>query len=119
MNPFTLLPAGARKAVYAIYGGVALLVACIDVGFASSGVVDPSWLKVTQDVLAYLAAPVGVLAASNTPASAAEVAEAVAEVQTPVEDPDDEDLNDGLPEEPVDPKANDLRGVYGQDARDH
>lgn len=125
MNPFTLLPPGARKAVYAAYGGVALLVACIDVGFASSGSVDPVWLKVTQDVLAYLAAPVGVLAASNTPASAAEVAEAVAEVETPVEadelfeDEDNPDLNEGLPVEPEQPNGNDLKAVYGKDANDH
>jgi TRAP-type C4-dicarboxylate transport system permease small subunit len=79
MNPFRSLPPAARKAVYAIYGACALVVACVDVGYASANVADPTWLKITQDVLAYLAAPVGVLAVSNTPASASEVAEVVNE----------------------------------------
>lgn len=65
MNPFTHIPAVYRKYVYIAYGAVALVVACIDVGFASAAASDPVWLTVTQDVLAYLAAPVGVLAASN------------------------------------------------------
>lgn len=93
-NPLTLLPPVARKWLYVVYGVVGLVVACVDVFF---GAADPSWVQPTQDVLAYLAVPVGVLAASNTPASAAEVAEAV---QAQVEDPA---VNDGLPvEDPVD-----------------
>lgn len=79
MNPFTLLDSKARKTVYVVYGSVALLAACIDVGYAAANVADPTWLTVSQSVLAYLAAPVGVLAASNTPASTAEVVDAVEE----------------------------------------
>lgn len=85
MNPFTLLDAKARKVVYATYGTIALLVACIDVGYASASAADPTWLTVAQDVLAYLAAPVGVLAASNTPASTAEVIDAVEEQKAEAE----------------------------------
>ena len=81
MNPFRSIPAKARKAVYVTYGTCALVVACIDVGYASAAVADPTWLKVSQDILAYLAAPVGVLAVSNTPASASEVAKVVKEAQ--------------------------------------
>lgn len=125
-NPLTLLPPMVRKYLYAAYGVVGLVVACVDVYFGAS---DPSWVQPTQDVLAYLAVPMGVLAASNTPASAAEVAEVVAEAQTPVEDPDGDDLDgDPFEYEDVDPAANDglpqepgnhlgVKDIYGKDAR--
>lgn len=87
-NPFTLLGPKARKAVYAIYAFAALIAICIDVGYNAAAVADPTWLKVTQDILAYLAAPVGVLAASNTPASPEEVVEAIEEKQAEANDPD-------------------------------
>jgi len=79
-NPFTLVPAMARKYVYGLYGAAALAVACVDVGYGAASAADPTWLAVSQAVIAYLAVPVGVLAASNTPASAAEVAEAIQDV---------------------------------------
>ena len=122
-NPLTLLPPMVRKYLYAAYGVVGLVVACVDVYFGSS---DPAWVQPTQDVLAYLAVPMGVLAASNTPASAAEVADAVAEAQTPVEEDDlegeefefedvDPDANNDLPQEPGNQIG--VKDVYGDDAR--
>ena len=120
-NPLTLLPPMVRKYLYAGYGVVALVVACVDVYY---GVGDPEWVQKTQDVLAYLAVPMGVLAASNTPASPAEVADAVAEAQAPEEDLEgeefefedvDPDANNDLPKEPGNQQT--VRDVYGDDAR--
>lgn len=121
-NPLTLLPPTARKLLYVAYGLVALVVACVDVYYGAG---DPDWVQRVQDVVAYLAVPMGVLAASNTPASAAEVAEVVAAEQAALvaddESPGDVEFaepvgteNDDLPaEEPVD-----IVDVYGDDARE-
>lgn len=54
-----LVPAGARKVIYALYivGGIAVGVA----GIAAPG----PWTQVATDILAYLAVPMAVLAGTN------------------------------------------------------
>lgn len=77
INPFTALPASARKGLYIAYGVVALVVGAVDVFYGDG---DPSWLEGAQNVVAYLALPFGALAASNTPASKPEVREEAREM---------------------------------------
>lgn len=64
----------ARKVIYVLYGLAGIVVGAVDVWYGDG---DPEWVDRTLNVLGYLAVPIGVLAASNTPASPAEVAEAV------------------------------------------
>lgn len=65
MNPFTLLPALYRQYVYVGYVSVLLILGSIDVGLGAAGVADPVWFTVTGEVVKYLGAPIGALAASN------------------------------------------------------
>ncbi|TIH33669.1 hypothetical protein [Subtercola vilae] len=82
--------ATARKTIYGIYIIAVLAAYGIQVGFSSISVAQPSWLIATISVLAYLGAPVGVLAVANvvaTPAAAPVVdapihSDAVAAVRT-------------------------------------
>lgn len=64
-NPLVLLPAKARQTIYVSYGVLALVVACVSVGFGAAKVADPIALTVTVAVIQYLAVPVTALAALN------------------------------------------------------
>jgi hypothetical protein len=58
----------ARKAIYSTYGIVAFIAAGIQVGFlATPDAGQPIWLTVSLAVIAFLGAPIGTLAASNSP----------------------------------------------------
>lgn len=71
-NPLLLLPARARQAVYVVYGTVALSVSGAQVGYASLSIPNPSWLTVALAVTAFLAVPIGAIAASNVSRNQAE-----------------------------------------------
>ena len=65
MNPLTgILPAKARKYVYAVYALVGVALGAIQVGY---GVTEPQWLTVSLAVYAFLGAALGLTAASNVP----------------------------------------------------
>ncbi len=55
-----LVPAGARKAIYAVY-----VVAGLIVGGVQASGADVAWVQPALDVLAYLAVPLALLAGVN------------------------------------------------------
>lgn len=66
-NPLTqVLPAQARKYVYAFYAALGIAFGALQVGFASAGVDQPVWLAVAFAVFGYLGTALGLVAASNT-----------------------------------------------------
>jgi len=79
-NPFTMVPLRARRWVYGVFSIAGLVAALINVGYNSAGIADPIWLTIAGDILEYLIVPVGLLAASNTPASTEEILEVVDDV---------------------------------------
>lgn len=56
----------ARKWIYGVYAILALLVGATVAGFQAVATILPTWVEITQAVIAYLAIPVGGLAAVNT-----------------------------------------------------
>ena len=66
-NPLTLLPARARQAIYIVYGLLALAGTGATAYYgALPGLTVPDWVVGGLAVLGALAAPISVLAASNT-----------------------------------------------------
>lgn len=65
MNTLVLLPAKARQLIYVGYGLVALAVSGTQVGYSSLSIDNPPWLTVAVAVTAFLAVPVGAIAATN------------------------------------------------------
>lgn len=78
MNTLILLPARARQVVYVIYGLVALAVAAARVAYDSLNLNSPPWLTVANAVVAFLAVPVGAIAALNVSRSPDEGGQQVA-----------------------------------------
>lgn len=78
-NPLTLLPAKARQAIYITYGVLALVGVGITAYYgAVPSLVTPDYVTGGLAVLGALAAPIGVLAASNTTPSAGDRANGLA-----------------------------------------
>lgn len=61
-----LLPAKARKTLYAAYALVGVVIGAVQVGFASAELGQPTWLTVTLAVFAFLGGAFGFVAGSNT-----------------------------------------------------
>ena len=61
-------PPKARAAIYYVYVAVGLLLGATQVGFSAAELGQPTWLTVALAVFAFLAAGLGLTAASNTPA---------------------------------------------------
>lgn len=62
-----ILPAAQRKAVYALYVVIGVLIGALQVGYtAVPGADQPTWLTVALAVYAYVGVAVGATAASNT-----------------------------------------------------
>lgn len=61
-----VVPAHARKVVYAVFAGIGVVLGAAQVGFDP----DPAWLETSLDVYVYLGVALGLTAASNvsTPA---------------------------------------------------
>lgn len=67
MNPLTSIPSKYRQYIYVAYGVVALLVGAFAAFYLATPQTPlPEWLNGAQRVIAYLAIPVGALAAVNT-----------------------------------------------------
>lgn len=67
-NPLTeIVPARARKGIYAGYAFAGLVVGATQVGYAAAEAGQPVWLTVTLAVYAFLGGALGFTAASNTP----------------------------------------------------
>jgi hypothetical protein len=73
-----ILPAKVRRIAYAAYAGVGLAIGATQVGFIAADVSQPTWLNVTLAVTVFLGTGLGLTAASNTSASAAEEATGLA-----------------------------------------
>lgn len=67
MNPLTTLPPKVRAALYTASFFVGLTLAAMQVGFQAAEAGFPVWLKVALSVYAFIAAGLGLTAASNTP----------------------------------------------------
>ena len=66
-NPLTLLPPRARQAIYITYGALSLTGVGVTAYYgAIPALVVPDWVTGGLAVLGALAAPIGVLAATNT-----------------------------------------------------
>ncbi len=64
--PRVALPPKARAIVYYSYVGVGLLLGATQVGYSAAELGQPTWLTVALAVFAFLAAGLGLTAASNT-----------------------------------------------------
>lgn len=62
-------PPRARAAIYYVYVAVGLLLGATQVGFSAAELGQPTWLTVALAVFAFLAAGLGLTAASNTPST--------------------------------------------------
>lgn len=79
-NPLTqVLPASARKYLYAFYAALGIAFGAVQVGFASAGAEQPTWLGVAFAVFGYLGTALGLVAASNTVDPESDIALEVAE----------------------------------------
>lgn len=65
MNPLTALPDKARKTIYAVYAAIGVTFGGIQVGYATAGIDQPTWLLVAFGVFAYLGTALGLVAAAN------------------------------------------------------
>lgn len=76
-NPLTdVLPAKVRRYFYAFYAALGISFGAVQVGYATAGVSQPTWLLVAFAVFGYLGTALGLVAASNTkPVSAASAAQ--------------------------------------------
>lgn len=66
MSPLTALPAKARKAIYVFYSTLGITFGATQVGFATAGADQPTWLLVSFGVFGYLGTALGLVAAANT-----------------------------------------------------
>lgn len=74
-NPLTqILPAGARKFVYAFYAALGIAFGATQVGFATAQVDQPTWLLVAFAIFGYLGTALGLVAASNTAVPESDIA---------------------------------------------
>ena len=74
-NVLTLLPSSVRRMIYMIYGLLSLVTTAAMAAFTALPQYDvPAWLVAALAVLGALAAPVGVIAASNTEVAGASAA---------------------------------------------
>lgn len=67
MNPLTNLPPKVRAALYTASFFIGLTLAATQVGYQAADAGFPVWLKVALSVYAFVAAGLGLTAASNTP----------------------------------------------------
>ena len=67
MNALTTIPPNVRSALYWISFVVGIGLGATQVGYQSAEAGFPVWLKVSLSVYAFLAATLGLTAASNTP----------------------------------------------------
>lgn len=58
----------ARKTVYLAYTVAGLAIGATQAGYVAAGE-QPTWLSVVLGVFGFLSAPIGLLAASNTPSA--------------------------------------------------
>lgn len=58
-----------RAAIYTVYVVAAIVVGAFPIAYAATSAPAPSWVAIATAVIAYLAIPVGGLAAVNTPAA--------------------------------------------------
>jgi hypothetical protein len=66
-NVLTMLPPSVRRAIYLVYGLLSLASTAAMAAFSALPQYEvPTWLVAALAVLGALAAPVGVIAASNT-----------------------------------------------------
>lgn len=72
--------ATARAVIYGAYVIAALVVGGIQVGFSAVEAIQPDWVGAAQAVIAYLAIPVGGLAAINSNLVSSKVIASEAEV---------------------------------------
>lgn len=68
MNPLTTIPPKVRSALYFISFLVGVGLGATQVGYQAAEAGFPVWLKVALSVYAFIAATLGLTAASNTPA---------------------------------------------------
>lgn len=61
-----LMPKKARLTLYAIYGGLGIVIGAVQVGYAAAEVGQPTWLTVTLAVYAFLGGAFGYTATSQT-----------------------------------------------------
>lgn len=61
-----IIPAGARKVVYAVYALAGVALGGLQVGYQVAETGQPTWLKVAVGVFAYVGVAIGATAASNT-----------------------------------------------------
>jgi hypothetical protein len=65
MGLHDILPAGARKALYAGYAFLGLGLGATQVAYSAAGAGQPVWLTVTLAVFAFIGTGLGFTAASN------------------------------------------------------
>lgn len=68
-----IVPPELRKKLYAAFGIIGLAFGAAQVGFASAGQGQPTWLTVALSVLAFVGAGLGFTAASNTDTASGEL----------------------------------------------
>lgn len=61
------IPAAYRKAVYATYAALGVLIGAIQVGYAAAELGQPTWLTVALSVYAFVGGAVGITATTHTP----------------------------------------------------
>lgn len=61
-----IIPAGARKTVYAVYALIGVALGGLQVGYTIAETPQPTWVKVAVGVFAYVGVAIGATAASNT-----------------------------------------------------
>ena len=67
MNPLKdIIPAKARGWLYALYALVVLGEGGAQVGYATAGIAQPTWLLVIIAITAYVGGALGLVAVSNT-----------------------------------------------------
>jgi multisubunit Na+/H+ antiporter MnhG subunit len=54
-----------RKAAYAVYAGLSLVITNVAVAFSAIGASNPAWLTISLAVIGNLAAPFGAIAIAN------------------------------------------------------
>lgn len=61
-----LMPKRARLTLYAVYGGLGIVVGAVQVGYAAAEAGQPTWLTVTLAVYAFLGGAFGYTATTQT-----------------------------------------------------
>jgi hypothetical protein len=62
-----MIPSTWRKAIYAGYAIIGVIIGAIQVGFAAAELGQPVWLTVTLAVYAFVGGAVGLTASTHTP----------------------------------------------------